>query len=227
VGNQASSRDREAGQLRPLHGGRHSIPADVLAHNQRERLIAGLAATVAEQGYNAATVAQIAEAASVSKRTFYEHFSNKEECFAAAYAALDGYLATVVDEAVRTESEWPDQVAAAAGALIGFLASRPSFARVYLVEVVVVGEAMIAARNATAERLIALLEPGRRYRGVDPEMAEGIEEGLVGGILTLLGRRVISGEAERLARFTPAAIEFALAPYLGKEEARRVSGRHS
>jgi AcrR family transcriptional regulator len=228
VGNGGSSREREAGgQLRPLHGGRHSIPADILAHNQRERLIAGLASTVAERGYNAATIAQIAEAASVSKRTFYEHFANKEECFLAAYEALDDYLATVLAEAFETEDEWPDQVTAAAAALISFLASRPNFARLYLVEAAVVGEAMSAPREATAARLIALLEPGRRYRGVDPEMAEGMEEGLVGGILTLLGRRVMSGEAERLERFTPAVIEFALAPYLGSEEARVVIERHS
>jgi AcrR family transcriptional regulator len=220
---ESSSEPEDPGSLRPLHGGRHSIPADVLAHNQRERLLAALASCVAEHGYNATTISQITSAASVSKRTFYEHFAGKEECFHAAYEALDGYLGTVIDEAVEREPEWPDQVAAAFVALIGFLASRPNFARLYLVEAAVVGEGMADAREITAKRFIALLEPGRKYRDVDP----GIEEGLVGGIVTLLGRRVLNGEAADLDRFAPGLLEFALAPYLGVDEARKAIARHS
>ena len=213
----------ESGQLRPLHGGRHSIPADVLAHNQRERLLAALASCVAEHGYNATTISQITSAASVSRRTFYEHFAGKEECFLAAYEALDSYLATLMDEAVEEQTEWSDQVAAAFVALIAFLASRPNFARLYLVEAAVVGEGMADAREKTAKRFIALLEPGRKHRDVDP----GIEEGLVGGVVTLLSRRVLSGEAAELDRFAPGLLEFALVPYLGVDEARRTIARHT
>jgi AcrR family transcriptional regulator len=224
VASQGSSNDpEESGSLRPLHGGRHSIPADVLAHNQRERLLAALAACVSEHGYNATTIAQITAAASVSRRTFYEHFAGKEECFLAAYEALDSYLATLMDEAVEGEDEWPDQVAAAFIALIGFLASRPNFARLYLVEAAVVGEGMAEARAITAKRFIALLEPGRKYRDVD----RGVEEGLVGGIVTLLGRRIVGGEAAQLDRFAPGLLEFALAPYLGADEARKAIARHT
>jgi AcrR family transcriptional regulator len=219
---ESSSGAEDASSLRPLHGGRHSIPADVLAHNQRERLLAALASCVAEHGYNATTISQITSAASVSRRTFYEHFAGKEECFLAAYEALDSYLATVMEEAVQGEEEWADQVAAAFRALIGFLASRPNFARLYLVEVAVVGEGMAAARETTAKRFIALLEPGRKLRDVDP----GIEEGLVGGIVTLLGRRVLNGEAAELDRFAAGVTEFVLAPYLGVDEARRAIARH-
>jgi AcrR family transcriptional regulator len=223
VGGGSGNEPEDPGELRPLHGGRHSIPADVLAHNQRERLLAGLAASVAEYGYNATTISQITSAASVSRRTFYEHFDGKEECFLAAYEALDSYLATLMDEAVKGEAEWSDQVAAAFVALIGFLASRPNFARLYLVEAAVVGEGMADAREKTAKRFVALLEPGRKFRDVDP----GIEEGLVGGIVTLLGRRVLGGEAAELERFAPGVIEFALAPYLGADEAREAIARHT
>jgi AcrR family transcriptional regulator len=224
VGSRGTSNEPEdPGALRPLHGGRHSIPADVLAHNQRERLLAAIASCVAEHGYNATTITQITSAASVSRRTFYEHFDGKEECFLAAYEALDVYLGTVMDEAVEAESEWSDQVAAAFVAWIGFLASRPNFARLYLVEAAVVGEGMAAAREKTAKRFIALLEPGRKYRDVDP----GIEEGLVGGIVTLLGRRVLSGEAAKLDNFAPGLLEFALVPYLGVDEARKTIARHT
>jgi AcrR family transcriptional regulator len=213
----------EPGNLRPLHGGRHNIPPEVLAHNQRERLLAALASCVAENGYNATTIGQITSAASVSRRTFYEHFADKEECFLAAYEALDTYLATLMEKAYEEEEDWPDRVAAAFVAVTGFLASRPKFARLYLVEAAVVGEAANPLREMTVGRLVEFLRPGRRVKEVDP----GIEEGLVGGIITLLGRRVLGGEANKLDSFTPAVIEFALSPYLGVDEARGVIDRHT
>ncbi len=223
VSQAAGSEPNDPRILGPLHGGRHSIPPDVLSHHQRERLLAALASCVAENGYNATTVAQITSAASVSRRTFYEHFDGKEECFVAAYEALDRYIETLMKEAAGDSEEWPDRVAAAVRAVIAFLASRPNLARIYLVEVAVVGEAANAAREKTTTRFVGLLEPGRRLREVDP----GVEEGLVGGVVTLLGRRVLNGEADQLDAFAPAVIEFVLSPYLGVDEARAVIARGS
>ncbi len=216
--------DSEQNDLGPLHGGRHSIPPDVLRHHQRERLLAALASCVAENGYNATTVADITSAASVSRRTFYEHFDDKEECFLAAYEALDRYIETLMKEAAGDIEEWPDRVAAAVRATTAFLASRPNLARIYVVEVAVVGGAAAnAARERTTTRFVELLEPGRRLREVDP----GVEEGLIGGLVTLLGRRVLNGEADQLEALAPAVIEFVLSPYLGVDEARAVITRAS
>jgi AcrR family transcriptional regulator len=195
-----------------------------LAHNQRERLINALATLVGERGYHGTTIELITETAKTSNRTFYENFDSREECFAAAYEALDDYLATLVAEATADQPDWPAQVAAAARTLVAFLASRPALARLYLVESLVVGEPLLELRQRTADRLTALLEPGRAQADVDPERARAIAEGLIGGILTLLGRRVAAGEAEQLEDYAPAVIEFALAPYLGSEEARAVAG---
>lgn len=217
-------RSEGEGRLRPLHGGRHSLPPDVVAFNQRERLLAAVAAVVAEHGYNKATIAQIAEAASVSRRTFYENFEGKEDCFFAAYDALDDYLASLMAEAVAAQPDWADRVAATFTALLGFLASRPELARLYLVEATAVGEPMAARRNRTALRFISLLEEGRPTLG-DRAPAEGIEEALVGGAVTLLTRRILAGDGAHLDRFAPAVIEFVLSPYLGVDGARAVAAR--
>ena len=80
-----------------------------------------------------------------------------------------------------------------------------------------------AAREKTTTRFAELLEPGRRLREVDP----GVEEGLIGGLVTLLGRRVLNGEADQLEALAPAVIEFVLSPYLGVDEARAVIARGS
>jgi AcrR family transcriptional regulator len=63
-----------------LPAGRHGLPREFVVQNQRERIATALVDTVAERGYNATTVAHITKAASVSRRTFYEHFADKEAC---------------------------------------------------------------------------------------------------------------------------------------------------
>ncbi len=72
-------------ELARLPPGRHGLPREFVAHNQRERLIAGLAEAIAENGYAGTTIAHITRHAAVSRRTFYEHFASKDECFVAAY----------------------------------------------------------------------------------------------------------------------------------------------
>ncbi|HEY0318297.1 MAG TPA: TetR/AcrR family transcriptional regulator [Solirubrobacterales bacterium] len=210
----------EGPQLRPLHGGRHNLPRDVVAFNQRERMLAAVASVVAGQGYNKMTVAHVTEVASVSRRVFYEHFSDKEDAFLAAYDAVDSHLASLLAEAAEERSDWPEQVAAVLVELTRFFAAHVDVARLYLVEAAVVGEGTVERREQSTERLIALLSEGREQRVEGRGLSPGIEEGLVGGVMTMLARRVVA-EAEQLERFAPAAIEFVLTPYLGPTEARR------
>lgn len=199
----------------------------MVAFNQRERLLAATAKLTAEHGYNKVTVAQITEAASVSSRTFYEHFADKQACFLAAYDAIDEYLLKLLTDAVAGHEEWSDQVATVLAELIAFFAGRPDLARLYMVEAAVVGEATISRRERNAERLMALLGAGRAQRSPDRELPEGIEEALIGGAMTLIARRITAGETAELQRFTPAVIEFVLAPYLGAPAARAVAAEHA
>lgn len=224
---KAGERGEETGRIRPLHGGRHSLSPGAVAYSQRERLLAAVAEVVAEHGYNKATIAQITDAASVSRRTFYEHFAGKEECFIAAFDAVDAYSAESMFEAGGAQAEWPDQVAAALADFLRFLAGRPQLARLYLVEAAAVGEGMADRIERLPERYMAPLKFGRSQRSGERELPEGMEEALVGGTMILLTRRIAAGEAEQLARFIPAVIEFILAPYLGAEAAREVAARHS
>jgi AcrR family transcriptional regulator len=225
-GSDFSSEDRDA--PRPLSGGRHSLDPEIVAHNQRERLLGALVTIVARDGYADSKITDIAEDAKVSLRSFYENFPDKEACFLAAYEALDDYIGTQIDAALsRAGDDWAERAATAFATLIGFLAEHQSFARIYLVESFVVGEGLAAAREKAAARLIALLKPGRKARPVDPELPEGIEEGLIGGIFTLLARRVLGGDASQLPGLTAAVIDFTLAPYLGPKQAGALAARYA
>ena len=85
---------RSAGQAaaQPLPKGRHGLSRQFIASNQRERLLDAIANVVAEKGYAATRVADITDYAGVSRKTFYELFSDKEDCFLAAYDASRAML---------------------------------------------------------------------------------------------------------------------------------------
>src|SRR4051794_33915696 len=121
-------------ELGPLPAGRHGFSREQVAHNQRERLIAGLATAVAEKGYRAATITDITKEARGSRRVFYETFEGKDECFLAAFEVFVGHIRELAGEATASLDDWPGQAIAAARAVLLFFAEEPDLARLCLVE---------------------------------------------------------------------------------------------
>jgi AcrR family transcriptional regulator len=202
-----------------LPGGRGLDP-QLVARDQRRRILAAMVECVAERGYNETTIVAVITAASVSRQTFYELFTDKEECFLAAYDAVVARVDRIVLEATATETEWPRQVAAAITALLSFFGAHPDMARLCLLEAAAMGEGSIERREQDAARFDALIAIGRTQLGDEHEQPEaGAEEALFGGLTTLLTRRVIAGEAEQLDGDAPDLIEFILTPFIGVEEA--------
>src|SRR5581483_743685 len=70
---------------RPTARGRHAPPPEVRIPLQRDRLFRAAAHEFAEHGYAGASSESIRRRAGMSKATFYEHFSNKEECIIALF----------------------------------------------------------------------------------------------------------------------------------------------
>jgi len=212
-------------ELSRLPPGRHGLPREFVVHNQRERLIAGLAEAVAENGYASTTIAHITRHAAVSRRTFYEHFSSKDECFVCAYETVMEQLRERVAAAYEQQEEWPRAVRAGIAAMLGFLAAEPNLARLSMVEALVAGPVVVERYDAAIRGLVPYLEAGREGRS--PEVLERLspttEEALVGGIVSLISRRIIAGQTAELEGLLPDLTEFALTPYLGTAEAARVA----
>ncbi len=210
-------------ELGPLPAGRHGYSREQVAHHQRERLIAGLAAAVADKGYAAVTLADITREAKVSRRVFYEHFEGKQECFLAAFEIVLGHLRDLVAEALAGVEDWPGQVVAAARAALVFLASEPDLARLCLVESRRAGpEVRVRFDQAVAE-LAPPLARGREQRPGGRDLPAITEEQTIGSLVNLAYQHVAAGEAEHLGDLLPDCIEYALAPYLGADEASRLA----
>lgn len=212
-------------ELSRLPPGRHGLPREFVVHNQRERLIAGLAEAVAENGYASTTIAHITRHAAVSRRTFYEHFSSKDECFVAAYDTVMEQLGERVGNAFEAEDEWPQAIKAGIAAMLSFLATEPSLARLCMVEALVAGPVVVERYDAAIQGLVPYFEQGREGRAPEvlSRLSPTTEEALVGGMVSLISRRIFAGRTAELESLLPDLAEFALTPYLGSVEAAKVA----
>jgi AcrR family transcriptional regulator len=210
-------------ELARLPHGRHGLPPEFVARNQRERLIASLIETVAKHGYNDTTITRVVEGAGVSSRTFYKYFQSVEECYVAALDQTIARLAPLVEQAFDSERTWPQQIRASIAAVLSFLAADPALARLCAVEPFVAGPEIAARYEQALHGLVPYLRRGRELRdGADP-LPETTERGLIGSINSLIARKVSSGEAASLSGLLPDLVQFALTPYLGPAEARCIA----
>lgn len=207
-----------------LPRGRHGLSPEFVARNQRERLITGLTQALYEVGYQKTTVSFIGQRAAVSKSDFYKHFESKDDCFIAAYDAAVGRMRECVVEACGTAADqsWPLRVSAALDDLLKLLTSEPALASIVLVEGLRAGRGVYDRYQGAIESFVGYLRDGAPEAPAGGEVPEATDEAVVGGVASMLGRRVLAGEAGQLDQLFPEILEFVLSAYLGVEEARRI-----
>ncbi len=138
---------------RRLPRGTHGLDPSLVAASQRTRLLEAVGRAVAHKGYAAATIEDIVRDAGVSKKTFYEHFSDKLDCFLAAYeAASDELLEHVRAAQEGADSEWLDRTRAGIHAYLRWLAAEPALARVFLIEIAAAGPVALELRERMRDR---------------------------------------------------------------------------
>lgn len=204
-----------------LPRGRHGLPRRFIVHNQRERMLLAVAEAVAEQGFATTTVADIIARARLSRRTFYEHFADKEECYLAAYDTVVEQLLSAVGQAYEQADEWPRKVHDGLETFLAYLAAEPAFARMCIVEVVAAGPDARSRRDAAMRVFVDFLEPGRAEapRGlVVPALAAEV---VVGGIYEIIYSRLQRDAADELVEMLPELLYCALVPYIGHAAAER------
>ena len=207
-----------------LPRGRHGLSPEFVARNQRERLIAGLTSVLYEVGYQKTTVSLIGQRAAVSKSDFYKHFESKDDCFYAAYdVAIERIRERVLSACARHDSsEWPLRIRDGITALMALLESEPPLASLALVEGLRAGRGVYDRYQVAVESFVPLLREGAPDGpGGDP-VPPATDEAVVGGVASLLSRRVIAGETADLPGLVPDVLEFVLTPHLGTEAARRI-----
>ena len=205
-----------------LPRGRHGLPREYVAQNQRERLLASLAECLEESGYDGTTVSTIGKRAGVSKSDFYKQFESKDACFVAAYDDAVERIRERVLAACEEAEGWAAGVLAALVALLDLLVAEPAQAGLVLVEGLRAGRGVYDRYQVALQSFVPYLRDGAPTPAGSEPPPEATDEAVVGGIASLLARRVLAGETARLGEFLPEIAEFALTPYLGATEARRI-----
>ena len=177
-----------------------------------------------EVGYQKTTVSLIGQRAAVSKSDFYKHFESKDDCFIAAYDQAVARIRERVRESCEgSEAEaWPRRVSAAVDALLKLLAAEPALASIVLVEGLRAGRGVYDRYQEAIDSFVGALREGAPEAPGTGEVPEATDEAVVGGVASMLGRRVLAGEAEQLGQLFPEILEFVLSAYLDVEEARRI-----
>ena len=203
-----------------------AVPAsDVLGRGrlgelQRARILSAAFDVASERGFQDMSVTQVVDRSGVSRRTFYEHFSDREDC---CLAAFDQALARVSERvmlAYRAERSWRERVRAGLIALLSFLDEEPRMGRVLVCQSLVCGHAVLARRARVFAQLTHAIAEGQE-QGDDAIHASVTAEGVVGGVLTVIQARLEQADREPLLGLANQLMGMIVLPYLGVAARRR------
>jgi AcrR family transcriptional regulator len=198
-----------------LPRGRHGLPREAVTASQRKRIHQAMIEVVSGRGYAETRVVDVIGIAGVSRKTFYELFDSKEDCFLAAYDVLLGNL---LGDAVdgfesRPGAPWAERVAAGLGALLEHLAEHPDEARFAIVEVLAAGPKALARRDAALRQFTGFLEVGRAETSVELPGITALS--LAGGVNELLYSEILHGASAQLPDRLPDLMFWVTLPFLG------------
>ncbi len=204
---------------------------------QRSRMVLALVEVARERGVTQASVAHIVARAGVSRRTFYELFEDREDCFLAAFEHALARAAEVVLPAYGAQGGWRERVRAGLTALLGFLDEEPGLGGLLVVDSLSAGPRALERRTEVIDGLIAVVDAGRaqsRTAGDNPPLAA---EGVVGAVFSVIHARMLRlrttdgrnshNGGEPFLGLLNQLMGMIVMPYLGTAAARRELAREA
>jgi AcrR family transcriptional regulator len=192
---------------------------------QRARILAAMVDVSAERGSGNVSVAHVVERAGVSRRTFYELFNDREECF---LAALDNAIARASRYVLDTydpNAKWVERVREALIGLLRFLEVERSAGQLLIVGSLGAGPQALERRRDRIAQIISLIDEGRNERKAGDELPPLTAEGIVGGVLSVLHSRLLDDSPEGFVGLAGPLMGMIVLPYLGSAAARRELAR--
>ena len=199
---------------RILPRGRHKLDPQLVAASQRQRLLEAIVELVAEKGYSEATIGDIVSRAGTAKRTFYDHFADKLECF---LAALEGITDTLVAASARLFSVSGTVRERCEYSMRGYLellVSMPNTAKVFYLEAVAAGPESVTRRHAVQlkfARNIVALSRGAATAGEGQELTELHAMAVVGALHQMIYGQLLDHGPDSLLEIIDDVVEIAVA----------------
>ncbi len=210
-GGSGSSTRSVAPLYARLPHGPHRLDHEEVIHHQRSRIHGAMVEAVAANGYAGTSVRQVVGLAGVSRRSFYEQFANKQECFLATYDLIAaGGVERVRRAYSASQGTREERMRVGFRALCEGVGSDWKGARLVIVEAQTVGPAGLArlrATTATCERMLAASFAAEPHEH-PPSMA--LVRAIVGGVHWILSRCLREGSAAELAHLAEEMLRWTL-----------------
>ena len=204
-------------ELPKLSGGTSGIPREAVVASQRQRLVHGVTLAVAEKALAATTISDITERAGVSKKTFYEHFTDKLDCFLAAYdhGAAAMLAEVTAASAARRGQDAVEQYRAGTHAYLSFLQREAPYARTFCLEMLAAGPEAAARHRASRMAFadsVGVWHESHLPRHADWRSVSAFElEAATGLVYEIASARIAAGETDRLLEVRDDLVRCSLA----------------
>lgn len=217
--------DEEGLTLERLRPGRDSLSRDKVDGIQRARILGAMAQVVSEQGLAAASVANVVARAGVSRRTFYELFADREECFLAAFDHALGVAGAMVLPECEREGVWRERIRAGLAAFLEFLDDEPELGALCVVHSLGAGPAALARRAVVVSGLIAAVDEGRASSARKAPVAPLTAEGVVGAVMAVIHARLVAPTGRPMVELLGPLMNMIVLPYQGAAAANKELAR--
>jgi AcrR family transcriptional regulator/DNA-binding MarR family transcriptional regulator len=187
---------------------------------QRARLIGATYDVSAERGAATVTVAHIVARSGVSRRTFYEQFTDREDCMLAAFEQALSVLSGRVVSAYEAQKGWREKIRAGLTAFLALLDEEPTAGRMLVVESLASGARVLSRRAELIGVLTAVVDDGRKA-AKGATVAPLTAQGVVGGVLSVIQTRLTEERHASLIDLASPLMSMIVLPYLGAGAARR------
>jgi AcrR family transcriptional regulator len=181
--------------------------------------------TVTEVGYARMTVAQVISRARVSRKTFYDVFADREDCFLCAFKQAIDRASLLAREAYDGEDSWSEGVRAGLARLLALMEAQPGLSKLCIVEALGAGERVLEYRAHALDEFASVIDRGRFVSEAISEPPEVTAEGIVGAVFAVLHARVLDGGARSLSDLQGPLMSMIVLPFLGASAASREMSR--
>lgn len=190
-----------------------TVPVDIGARSQRERILAAMAKSCAEKTFVDATIADIVRHAGVSRATFYKHFENKRECFEATVEFFANELEAAAGRAHADAGSSSEALHSATAAVLELFVDNPAYAKLLLIEAPTVDPIIIGRyRGLVIGALKREWGPGEKRDRSNPHIAFGRAQVLMADYLA-------AGRVDQFPDLLRELVYIALLPFVGQDEA--------
>jgi AcrR family transcriptional regulator len=192
---------------------------------QRARIVSAMVDVVAERGVARSTVAHVVGRSGVSRRTFYELFDDREDCFVAAFDMAVERAAARVAPAFGEGTGWLERTRNGLRAGLEFLDDEPALGRLGIVDALGAGPVALERRTCVVRVLIDAVDRGRREPKAAGRLTRLTAEGIVGAVLAVLHARLTEREPRPMVSLLGPLMGLIVLPYQGRAVAEREAAR--